>query len=116
MKKNRAGKKAYAFIEYLAMILVIIVALTLFRFYIQHGFQGQMMRSGETFGFGRQFDHSDTLVCKYDDKNNGAIGWYSEACYKHELAKVVASGVCSTLAERRVCEDLVKMGCGIGCR
>ena len=83
MKNFCCQQRAFAFMEYLVMIIVIITALMAFRFYVQRGYQGQMARAGETFAFGRQYNPKDTFVCMYDNKKNV---WFSEACYKQALA------------------------------
>ena len=103
--------------EYLVLIITLVVALTVFRFYIQRGLQGGMMRTGETYGYGRQFDHRDTLVCKYDDKIST---WYSEACYAHGIVQsqceIQVSGDVANLDQARIdCENAVKRACAIGC-
>jgi hypothetical protein len=111
----RLCARAFAVMEYLVLIIMIIMALTVFRFYIQHGMQGQMMRTGESYGFGRLFDHSDTLVCQYDDKLKL---WYSEVCYQHDIrvndcVRMQPSSINDDPSRR--CFDAVKARCQAGC-
>ncbi|MBF0595773.1 MAG: hypothetical protein HQL22_12520 [Candidatus Omnitrophica bacterium] len=82
MIKRRAYKNAFAFLEYLVLIVVIVSAFIAFRFYVQRGYQGQMERSGESFAFGRQYDPNDTMACVYNDK---LYVWYAEACAEHQF-------------------------------
>ncbi len=98
MNKQVNQRKAFAVIEYLVMVAIIVLTFITFRFYVQHGYQGQMARTGESFAFGRQYDPEDTIVCAYDGF------WYSEACYNHQI------GLGSTSAAAKlICRD--QAGC-----
>ena len=100
------NRKAFAFYESVAFIVMFIAAMVAMRFYIQNGYQGQIVRSGESIALGRQYDTSDTITCAFDDKLNI---WYSEACYDVAL---IQKG-CALQGE--ACANAARVACVKGC-
>ncbi|MBF0386472.1 MAG: hypothetical protein HQL20_01290 [Candidatus Omnitrophica bacterium] len=109
MIKTTVPKKAFALVEYMVLIIVVISCLLAFRGYIQRAYQGQMATAGESFAFGRQYDPNDTIACVYDDKEDI---WYSQACYDHQHA---VSG-CKSSINYILCTNTAMHACLNGCK
>ncbi|MBF0331979.1 MAG: hypothetical protein HQL17_08615 [Candidatus Omnitrophica bacterium] len=108
MKTRMRQQQAFAVIEYVVLIIVVIAALVGFRSYLQRGLQGQYRKAGETFGFGRQYSPTASIECAYDDE---ALVWYSTACFNN---KVLQDG-CKNRADYFVCAHTSMQACTAGC-
>jgi hypothetical protein len=100
-------KKAFAVLEYVVLIIIVLALVFGFRSYIQRGLQGQYRKVSETFGFLRQYNPEATIECAYDDQLNV---WYAQACYNNKVLP------CKSSADYRSCVNGVKTGCQAGCR
>ncbi|MBF0569994.1 MAG: hypothetical protein HQL18_04395 [Candidatus Omnitrophica bacterium] len=56
----RIKSRAFAVLEYVALILILLWALSLMRPYIQNAVMGQYQKASETYSFGRQHLPSQT--------------------------------------------------------
>jgi hypothetical protein len=93
MQVNRERKNAgFAVLEYTVLIIIIMATLMMMAVesptgqgtYLQSALQGQMKRSGELFGQGRQYNPQTTkeCICAPD------LGvWYFQSCYENEVYK-----------------------------
>ncbi len=68
-------KKAQAALEYIVMITIIVMAIFIFQKYILRGMAGKWKTTGDSFGYGRQYDPKRTLECKFDYIYTDS--WYS---------------------------------------
>ena len=57
-------------IEYAVLFVIIIGAFLIMRNYIQRGVFGMWGQSGQSFGFGRQYDSQKTIECSFDEQSN----------------------------------------------
>jgi len=72
-------KQAFAVIEYVTILLIVMGAFLVMRSYIQRGIFSMHAKAGQGFAYGRQFDPQRTVECSYD----GLTGiWYDENCFK----------------------------------
>ncbi len=99
-------EKAFAMLEYVVLIIIVLAVVFSFRSYIQRGLQGQYRKVSETFGFLRQYNPDATIECAYDDQLNV---WYAQACYNNAVLP------CKRAADYRACVDGVKTGCQAAC-
>lgn len=92
MMKTVRGKKGSATIEYMTLIAFILGAFMIFQYYIVKGFGGQWKKSGDAYGFGKQYDprlygfygdQGGTLECQFDSGRSAASRnvWYEIDCY-----------------------------------
>ena len=109
MKTGQCSQQGFALVEYVVLIIVVITALLAFRGYVQRAYQGQMVKAGEGFAYGRQYDPSDTMACAYDD---AIYGWYSTACYSHQYAQ----DACNISATPLDCASNAMKACTNGCQ
>ncbi len=76
------NKKAISVIEYSLLIVIILLAFFLMRNYIQRGIYSNWGKTGQSFAFGRQYDHQKSIECSFDDETNQ---WYDRNCYEYFL-------------------------------
>ena len=103
MKKKIFNKKAFSVIEYVTLLVILIGAFLVMRNYIQRGIYGAWGQSGQSFGFGRQYDAQKTVECGFDGQYNV---WYDRNCFKTQSNHcqgdtscdegVITSGVCTS--------------------
>ncbi len=108
VKKKTQKQQAFAMLEYVLLMIVIITALAAFSSYIQRGMQGQYRKSGETFGYGRQYSAYASLECAFDDKANV---WYSVACFNNQILL----DHCKNSADYFTCARGTMNKCTLGC-
>ncbi len=77
----RRTTRAFATLEYVMLIIIIMAGLITFQVYIKRGMQGQYRKTGEGFGLLRQYNTGATKDCAYDP--NIRI-WYSQACLNNK--------------------------------
>ena len=70
--------KAFSIIEYAILIVIIVGAYLVMQSYIQRGIFGNWGQTGQSFGFGRQYDPQKTIECAYDEQSNL---WYDRNCF-----------------------------------
>ena len=100
-----AGRRAFAMLEYVMLVIIVVFGLLSFSTYLRRGFQGQYRKVGTSIGFGRQFAAHGTLDCVNDG------GWFSQACFDNE----VVARKCSRVADYDACISGVKSACTAGC-
>lgn len=66
MMLQRKKKKAFSTIEYLILLVMLTTAFFTFKDYILRGFMGRWKGVSDQFGYGRQFNPTDTVECAYD--------------------------------------------------
>lgn len=76
LRKN----KAQSFLEYTAIIMLILSALVLFRRYITQGMAGRFKNIGDSFGQARQYDAEKTIECALNPLFSDQ--WYNQICYE----------------------------------
>ena len=114
-------ERGVAFFEYMVLFLVVTAGLAVMAGYLQRGYQGQMRKGGEGFGFLRQFDLTKSHDCVYegqvwftDSKTNTASSvndvMYSQACYDHKIMNLQ----CAQSADSDNCFSYAKTECGKG--
>ena len=72
------NKKAFAVVEYVVLVVIIIGAFLIMKDYIQRGIFGSWTQAGKSFAFGRQYDSQKTIECVFDDQSNL---WYDRNCF-----------------------------------
>jgi hypothetical protein len=79
-------RRAFAVLEYVMMIIILATGLYMFRSYIQRGFQGQYRRTGESFGFTRQYNPGASRDCVMETLAN-ATGpvTYEKGCFNNKI-------------------------------
>lgn len=105
----RANKRrrAFAMLEYVMLIIILLAGLFVGRSYVQRAFQGQYRKAGESFGYLRQYDPGASLDCTYDGI------WYSQACFNNKiLQKNCTHPETGTYDD---CAWTVKVECKLGC-
>lgn len=108
MKARPAGKRrAFAMLEYVMLIIIVMFGFLTFSTYIRRGLQGQYRKVGTSIGYGRQFSKQGTIDCISD----GGI-WYAQACYDNK----VLERNCKFAADPVACVDGVKAACTAGCQ
>lgn len=88
-------------VEYAILIIIIIGAFLVMRNYMQRGIFGNWGQTGQSFGFGRQYDPQKTIECAFDDESNL---WYDKNCYTSLMTNLD----CST--GDTVCEGIITGG------
>jgi len=74
------NKKAFAVIEYVMVLIIVIGAFLVMRNYIQRGIFGLWGQAGQSFAFGRQYDPQKTVECGFDEFTGN---WYDSNCFKN---------------------------------
>jgi hypothetical protein len=102
-----------ALMEYVFLILIFLMGMYVFAVYIRNGYQGQIRKSGETFGFLRQYDPKTTHDCVYEaeirwsDGKTTADVFYSRACWENWIVQ----HRCIEKADSAGCMNLGKVCC-----
>ena len=104
-------RRAFAVLEYVMLVLILLMGLVGFRIYIERGFQGQFRKAGESFGFLRQYNPGASRDCAFEP----SLGiWYETGCFNNEIirrrCKEEAAGPAYDL-----CIDDSKKACRMGC-
>ena len=110
MKSAENKQRAFAVIEYVMLISIMILGLVAFQPYIQRAMHGQYRKAGESFAFGRQYSGSATIQCAYDDQ---ADVWYSVECFNNEVLKTTPP--CKNQADYFSCAHAVMHACASSC-
>lgn len=76
------NQRATAMIEYVFMAALLIGGLAVMQPFIQRAFTGSWKKSGDTFGYGRQFQATKTAECAYSQINATFGVWYDNTCYE----------------------------------
>ena len=139
LTKNRF-RKGSSIVEYSVLIIIILSALYMMKDSIGRGIFSKYKQTGESFGFGRQYDAKRTVVCKTDDLTDGYIVatdsnetsiyqkstsnlailtnqspaiTYDEDCYQTKVRR--ATGGCPQCSPGDtscfLCEDRIKLSC-----
>ncbi len=112
LASNKGKKKcrAFAMLEYVMLLLILAIALVSFRGYIQRALQGQYRKTGESFGFLRQYNPRNSLDCVFDP---GVGVWYSSACFNNKIL----ADKCAYLSanDYKNCVFTAKVQCRAGC-
>lgn len=103
-------RKGLATSQYMIMIIFLILTILAFRFYIQGGYNGQMVRAGEGFAFGRQYDTTDTITCAFFSNATTAF-WYSQSTYDALYDQWNCKVLGPTCSEAVRANDVTKFGC-----
>ncbi len=100
---NLRKHKAQSTVEYMAVVVILLLAFLLLQKYIVRGFVGRWKSSGDTFGYGRVYDPNKTVECAYDYQFFNA--WYNQVCYENKCDCLSAASTDTT------CKDCIS-----GCR
>jgi hypothetical protein len=97
------NKRGASVIEYIVLIVLILSALYVMKDMMSRGIFSKYKQTGESFGFGRQYDAKRTMVCKEDPLSCGAkyiLGrrainansriLYDEDCYQGKVRRTPA--------------------------
>ena len=71
--------KAYAVLEFIALIIFVIGAFLVMQKFLTRSVSGSYKSGADTFGFGRQYSYRETLECDYDTDSGQ---WFNAACYE----------------------------------
>ena len=82
MIHRRRTNKGLSVIEYLIMIMILTTAFFVFKDYLLRGLSGRWKGVGDQFGYGRQFEPTDTIECAYDSDYWNA--WYDVTCFENK--------------------------------
>ncbi len=104
-KRVIARRRAFAVLEYVMLVIIVMFGLLAFSTYIRRGLQGQYRKVGTSVSFGRQFAAHGTIDCIHDGV------WYSQACFDNE----VVAQKCTRAADYDACVSGVKSACTAGC-
>ncbi len=93
-KKNFKNNQGASLIEYAFLIILILSAMWVMKDMISRGIFAKYRQSGESFGFGRQYDAKRTSVCRQDVKSykddgtvNEVSEFYDEDCYQTRVRR-----------------------------
>ena len=111
------GRRAFAVLEYVMMIIILAAGLYAFRNYIQRGFQGQYRKTGESFGFTRQYNPGASRDCAFD---TDLKIWYEQGCFNNQIislgcARKSSTSTSSALSEYDTCMNQARTACTAGC-
>lgn len=110
--------KGQAVLEYMFLLVFIGTAFLVFQKYIAGAMGGRWQSTGESLGFGREYDPHKTVECayayKYFESVNGV--WYNALCYDERgceskcFSKQPGSGVaeckqCITQCAAPICDE-----------
>ncbi len=104
MRRVHSNIRAIAMIEYVVLIVIILGALYVAVPRIVRVFNGHWKTSGDSFGFGRQYQTARTAECAYAQLRTDYGVWYDNVCFTHKAA------LCGP--RDKVCEDNARMQCG----
>ncbi len=78
--------RAFSITEYLVMIMILMGAFFVFKDHIIRGLSGRWKGVGDQFGYGRQFEPSDTVECDFDSR--WTQQWYDATCVENQRCPV----------------------------
>lgn len=78
--------RAFSITEYLVMIAILMGAFFVFKDHIIRGLSGRWKGTGDQFGYGRQFEPSDTVECDFDSV--WTQNWYDATCVENKRCPV----------------------------
>lgn len=93
-------------LEYTMLIIIILGVLFVMQFYIARAFHGRWKATGESFGFGRQYESGKTVDCVYSQLNVDFGAWYNNDCYRQAVSGCAPGDI--------PCEDNAKLSCKTG--
>ncbi len=109
-------------IEYIVLIVIVLAGLYAMKDTISRGIFAKFKQSGDSFGFGRQYDAKRTTVCKqdtlrYTEEGVAILGnFYDEDCYQARVHRLLNEGGCPQCNPGETacfaCEDAIKKTCG----
>ena len=73
----KRNNRAVSTMEYLFFMTLVLFAILGLQKYMAHGMYGMWKRTGDSFGFGRQYDPNTTIECAFDLSINR---WYDVFC------------------------------------
>lgn len=95
---------ASSVIEYIVMILLVVGGMAVMQPFIARALNGTWKKSGETFGYGRQYQAGKTAECAYSQISADYGVWYDNNCYQQAAAATCVTG-------DQVCENTQKINC-----
>jgi len=101
MLQKLRKKIAQSLLEYIFLVTLILFGFLTFQKYITRGFVGRWQSTGESFGFGRQYDPNATVECAYDFQYTNQ--WYGVACYEANNCTRACKTVYGTPAACQAC-------------
>lgn len=114
-------KKGASLIEYIVLSMIILSGLYIMKGTIEQGLFSKYKSTGESYGFGRQYDSKRSTICKTDvltyDFNGAPITTltYDEDCYQTRIARPPNAGGCPQCYPGQescyACEEKVKRSC-----
>lgn len=105
---GHSSRRAFAVLEYVMLMIIILASLFSFRVFMQRALNGQYRKVGDSMAFSRQYAINRTIDCAYDDK----MGiWYAQACFSNK----VLQNHCATNASYGACINTVMNSCQNGC-
>ena len=114
MIKRIASTKAGSILEYIMVLMVVIAALMLMQKYIVRAFAGRWQSTGDSFGYGRQYDPAKTKERAWSAREKI---WYDKPCYdacyensKSRLAACKKEKLCSSRAYDESCRRWCQHG------
>lgn len=108
------NKRGAAIIEYAMLIIMVLLAIMVFRHYFVGSLGGKHKSVGDTFGFGRQYDKDLTVACAWDQDQQV---WYDEVCFDNgrqrcAYGKFFNGKVIADLEQKVECEKrIIKSEC-----
>ena len=113
MRLKRLSQSGFAVAEYLVLIIIVLLAIMVFRHYFVRSIAGKQKMVGDTFGFGRQYDPSATIECGWSPVINK---WYDEKCFeitrqKCNFGSKIDGNRIDNDQDMRVCEDKLVNNC-----
>jgi len=97
-------RKAQSIMEFLALISFILAVFFIFQKYISRGFVGRMKATGDTWGYGRQYDPDITSNCR--TSLSSLDRWIDTDCFEANDCHTACLGFESDDATCSACEDL----------
>ena len=86
MFRCRHHIRAFSITEYLVVIMIIMGAFFIFKDYLIRGLSGHWKNASDQFGYGRQYEPSDTVECAFDSV--WTHKWYDETCVENKRCPV----------------------------
>ena len=97
---NRTGT---AVVEYIVMLMLLVAGMAAMQPFIARAFNGSWKKSGDSFGYGRQYEAGKSMECAYSQISPTFGVWYDNNCYQHTVT-VCAPG-------DQGCENTKKQEC-----
>jgi hypothetical protein len=98
-------------LEYAILIIIILSVMMVMKESISRSMNGRWKSTGESFGFGRQYDVKKTTECAYAQISASYGVWYDAQCYQQA---VMGSGSANPgcAAGDVACETRKMIACG----